>query len=379
MNLRTIARNDWFNSVATCSVDDGADDLSVMDALSAAFDADEAGQSGAPAAPAAAPEAAAAPEPSALAETAEQTAERVRGPDGKFAKAPDAAPEVPDPTASQADLAPPETGTIRVPPGLSPATKAAFDTLPQHVRDDFARLQGDVETAKTTWDQKAQGYNRLDSLLAPARDFYRMRGFDDATRMERLIVAEQMLEKQPYEAIAALAQQVGVDLRRLVQPAPGQQQQAPQPEQPLHPAFQQILGEINTLKSAQAQQHQQQAQAAQSEVVSKIDAFKADPKNLYFENVKDDMANLIRSGVAVDLPDAYTKAIWANPTIRPLLLQAQQQAAQVQVQQQASAKADAARHASGSITGSPAPGAAPAAGSPATLRDALSQAWDAAA
>ena len=333
-----------------------AEPLSLRDELAAAMAGDGGDQAAAP----------------APAETPAQAAERVRDEAGRFAKPAEAGQIPSEAKTPQAGGEPPKPETIAPPASWSATAKANFAALPPVVQQEVLKREQDIEKGKAQWDQKAERFNRLDSLLAPRRERFQLAGLDDVQAVQALFAAQDYLERSPREGIAYLARQYGVDLRSFAQG--GQQQAAPQP--PMPPALQAMFQDVQSLKSVFAQQQQSAAQVAQSHVQSEITAFQSDPKNLYFENVKGDMAKLINSGQASGLQDAYDKATWANPEIRTLLLQQQQQSQTAQAQQAARAKADAARHASGSITGSPAPGSSPASSGPApTLRDELARAF----
>lgn len=49
---------------------------------------------------------------------------------------------------------------------------------------------------------------------------------------------------------------------------------------------------------------------------TEIDTFAADPAHPYFNEVADDIRKLFESGMASTLPEAYEKAVYANPTTR---------------------------------------------------------------
>jgi hypothetical protein len=51
-------------------------------------------------------------------------------------------------------------------------------------------------------------------------------------------------------------------------------------------------------------------------VVKEIDAFAADPAHPYFDELANDITKLFEAGLAKDLPEAYEKAVYANPTTR---------------------------------------------------------------
>ena len=55
--------------------------------------------------------------------------------------------------------------------------------------------------------------------------------------------------------------------------------------------------------------------------IAQIEAFKMDPKNRFFENVRQDMAKLFQTGKADTLQEAYDAACWLNPDIRAILIE----------------------------------------------------------
>ena len=318
---------------------------SIRDELTAAMGTDAPASEAAPAPATPAPK----PEGNALA----------RAPDGKFAKAPEAAPNTPEPNA-QAAPGPDASQTIRPPASWSATAKADFATLPPHIQQEVLKREGEIEAGKAQWDQKANRFNRLDAVLSPREEAFRLRGIDEVQAVQSLLAAQDFLERDAPSALQYLARQYGVNLASL---APG----APQPQQAqLPPAIQQMAQELNTLKQTLAQQSTAAHQQAVSETQAQIDAFSADPANLYFPNVKVTMGKLIAAGEAMGLKDAYDKAVWAHPEIRPLLLRDQQAQGQATQEQQDKARAEAARRASGSIVGSPTPGSSPSGPGPAS-------------
>ncbi len=85
------------------------------------------------------------------------------------------------------------------------------------------------------------------------------------------------------------------------------------------------------LSGASAPQSQQELQAIRSELdslrkdlyerqlqenLAVVNAFFADPKNEFAEEVKEDILALLEKGVASTLQEAYEKAIWLNPVVR---------------------------------------------------------------
>lgn len=299
--------------------------------------------SGAAPEPAPAEEVVVAPEAViAEAETPQDDAEkasdgRERGPDGKFiAKAPETVQDTPDqPPEAVAD--PAAKLAIRAPASWSPAAKASFERLPPEVQQAVAKREQEIDHGLRRKSEEVKRYEPLEQLIAPRRALWAAQGMDEASAIKTLLAAQDLLERDPKQGLEFLARSYGVNLNT-AQPQ-GQPYQA-QPARDSHP-------EIAALKQ-QLQVLQSQVQTAQTApIVSQIDAFQNDPANLYFENVRDDMAVLLHNGKASDLKEAYEMACWMRPDIRPFLQTTQAPAAPVQD------KAAQARRAAVSVTGSP--------------------------
>jgi len=280
-----------------------------------------------------------------------------------------------NPDARRAADKPSERTAIVPPASWSATAKASFAALPPHIQQEVVKREQDVERGLAQWQTKGERLNRLDQVLAPRQQRFQLAGIDEVQAVQALFAAQDLLERDPVSALMYLARQSGVDFRQLVEH--GARQQAHEPQ--LHPVLQGLVGEVQSLRSAVAQQHEDSRRAQASEYSSQVQAFAADPANLYFQNVARDMATLIRSRQADTLQDAYEKACWASPEIRPLMLEQQQRATRDAARGAASARADAARRAGGSVIGSPSPGAAPGrSGPPLSLEDELRAAFAAA-
>lgn len=278
----------------------------------------------------------------AEAETPQDDAEkasdgRERGPDGKFvAKAPETVQNTID-QPSEAVADPAAKLAIRAPASWSPAAKATFDKLPPEVQQAVAKREQEIDHGLRRKSEEVKRYEPLEQLIAPRRALWAAQGMDEASAIKTLLAAQDLLERDPKQGLEFLARSYGVNLNT-AQPQ-GQPYQA-QPARDSHP-------EIAALKQ-QLQVLQSQVQTAQTApIVSQIDAFQNDPANLYFENVRDDMAVLLHNGKASDLKEAYEMACWMRPDIRPFLQTTQAPAAPVQD------KAAQARRAAVSVTGSP--------------------------
>lgn len=285
---------------------------------------------------------------------------RERGPDGKFiAKQPETVQDTTD-QPSEAVAEPAKQLAIRAPASWSPAAKATFDKLPPEVQQAVAKREQEIDHGLRRKSEEVKRYEPLEQLIAPRRALWAAQGMDEASAIKTLLAAQDLLERDPLQGIQFLAKSYQVNLANLSAQPQGQAYQ-PQPAPDSHP-------EIATLKQ-QLLELQSQVQTAQTApLVSQIEAFQNDPANLYFENVRDDMAVLLNNGKASDLREAYEMACWMRPDIRPFLQTTQVQADPVQD------KAAQARRAAVSVTGSP--GKSPIPKSNGSIEDDIRAAFD---
>ncbi|RAK51205.1 hypothetical protein DJ017_19805 [Phenylobacterium soli] len=264
--------------------------------------------------------------------------------------------------------------------------KAQWADLKPEVQQAFHKLEDTVQNAKAEWGRKGERLNRYDEIMAPRKDKLDLQGVDEFTFLKTLCAAQDYLERDPVGGIQYLARSYGVDLRQFgggqspqLTGAEGQQAPTAQPE------FAAVLTPLQQQVQALQQQLQQFSQHSEAEKLAQaqaeVDAFAANPANIYFENVRPMVAKYLETGQAQTLQDAYDMAVWAHPETREILIQAQTQNAAKATQEaqakkaqeeQQKAKAQAAAKAAGSVTGAPTPGAsAPAPGSTGNLREDL--------
>ena len=237
---------------------------------------------------------------------AEGEQERPRGPDGKFV------PKVDKQTQPvQLDNAQGEepARTILPPKSWTAAAKARFANLDTDIQQEVLKREKEIEDGQAQWSTKAEQFNRLDELFKPIDERLVLNGLDRPAYVRALIQADEMLRTNPNAALAQLAQMYGFQL-------PGGGQQQAQQADPTLQALQPFMAEFQQLKQTVLAGQQQAEQAAQAEVVGEVEAFSNDPKHIYFHNVRDLMADLIRTHRAKDLESAYDMACYADPKVR---------------------------------------------------------------
>lgn len=307
---------------------------------------------------------------------AEATGGAERDASGKFAKAPEGADKTGAAEAAEGSE-PREGETTRAPHSLPAPIKAKWAALDPDVRNAFVRLEEGTQAAKGEWAQKAERLNRLDGVLGPRREMLAVRGLDEVQAIQSLFAAQDLLERNPLEGLSYLARSYNVNLAQLAQQTSPQAQGGQQPNLP--PAhLQPLMQQVQTLQQQLNAQTQAQEAGRLGEATAQIEAFRNDPAHPYFDNVRPRIKALLESGQASTLADAYEAACWADPEIRPLMVQQHQAATQAKVPSQAEReRAARAAQAAGSVTGAPGAAMRPAQGaSSGSVLDDLRAAYE---
>lgn len=338
-----------------------AEDLSLRDALSAAFD--EVTEA-----------------PDAL-ETADEppTGDQATGEDGQprdeqgrwtKAQREHFEAQAREEQAAKDAAAPPQDGQqapdaelrLAPPVGWSPAAKAAYAKLPAEVQEAVARREVEINNGFA----KLKDYKGLDDYAEMAR----ASGTTLKEAFDRYKAAEDLLDRDFRGGVMQLCEMYGVHPMQLAQEFAaafgGQGQQPGAQPQPGDPQVGLLARELAGIKEFVRTLSTEREQQEREGINSFVQQFSQD--KLYFEDVRKDMAHLIRTGQANDLEEAYDKACWMNPQIRDLLIK--ERAAP----QEAEARVSRARRASGSLpTGAPAGTTSPS--SAHSIRAALEDAW----
>lgn len=246
------------------------------------------------------------------------------------------------------------------PHGWSPAAKAAYANLPPEVQEAVARREQEINNGF----RKLQDYKGLDQFAEMARSS----GTTLSEAFQRYKAAEDALDSDFMGGVHQLCEMYGVHPVQLAQGFLSQYG-APAPRGvAMDPNSHLLARQLHDTQEAVRTLISEREQQEQRVINDHISDFSQ--RAVYFEDVRQDMADLIRTGRSDTLEDAYEKACWMNPEIRDLLIK--EQAAP----QEAQARVQRARRASGSLpTGAPAGNSAQ--GSSAnSIRDALAEAWD---
>lgn len=235
-----------------------------------------------------------------------------------------------------------------------------FGELPDWAQDYISLREDQMHRGLDMYKTDAQKGRELERAFKPFDDYLSQVGYSREQAVSSLLNAEMQLRtgtpEQKAYALQKLANDYGVDLEATSQMAP------------IDPRYSNLENQMQQLLMNQAQQqHTEQYDNTYEELA----AFGAEHQ--FFDEVRDDMADLIESGKAHTLDEAYDKACRMNDDVFGRMQEsAKQQDRQQSIREQAKAASRAKKSAT-SIKGGP--GKTPVE-APKTPRDALEIAFD---
>ena len=286
------------------------------------------------------------------------------------------AQEPPEPVAEpQSDLV--------APVGWRGAAKQKWANAPKEIQEEVIKREREIGGALREAAEARQFQTKFQETIRPFESIIAAQGSDALTATRNMMQTGAALvmgtPAQKAQTVAQIVQQYGVDIDHLAaaidgqapaEGAPGNGAGAPDPA--MQRWMQQQLAPVQQLMSTLQQREQQQHQQIQHEAATDIETFSVDPKNVYFEDVRDTMGDLMevagRQGRELSLQQAYDTACRMNPQIAPHF-QAQQGASSVQ---EARTAAERRAAAASSIAPRAQPASMP---EPKDRREAIEQAW----
>ncbi|MCO1396413.1 hypothetical protein [Burkholderia cenocepacia] len=255
----------------------------------------------------------------------------------------------------------------KAPQSWNAAERAHWEKIPAEVQAVIIRREEEAHRGITKLGQDAAYGQKLRDVISPYLPIIRAEGGDEAGAVRDLLQTAYVLRtanpEQKVQLFRQLAGQFGVDLSA-----------AAQGVREVDPELAALRQELTQVRGYLANTEQQQHQQIEASAQQMIDAFAADPKNEFYEEVKPLMGQLLVAGRAQTMQDAYEQACWATASVRSTLMQRQEADAEAKRAAEAKARAGAKRHAGGSVSGAPtAPVAATASAAAAnlSLRDEL--------
>lgn len=261
---------------------------------------------------------------------------------------------------------------ILAPQSWSAAAKQNWGRLPRAIQEEVDRRERDFQRH---FQQRAEQVNVLEPIaqaIQPYAQKLAMKGVNPANAVQQLLAVQDLLDRDPIGGVAEVARMYRVDLRTYS----AAHQQAQQPQDPrLTELAQRIAQQEQTIQSWQRAAEAQQQQA----ITDEVQRFAADTANYpYFEHVRPRMAELMGTGGASTLAQAYRMACADNDQITEAMAQAARAADRGPRLEREKQAADRARRAAVSVSGAPygGNGAGGSASKPRSLGEELRANYD---
>lgn len=235
------------------------------------------------------------------------------------------------PTLDPASQAAAETAQPKTAPRTwRPEAAAIWSTIPEAAQAEILKREEDIFQGIEQYKADATFGKPVYEVMRPYLPILEQHGINPAQQVGDLMRANYVLAfgtpEQKTQMLVTIARDYQI-------PLDGLPSDAVQDD----PAVIALREQVNELKSTLTTQQQEQMKARAVEIDRIVQAFAADPKNLYFKELEGDIERLIRAKEASTLEEAYEKAIWLNPAVRAKEL-ARQQAEQQKSEEQAKAE-----------------------------------------
>ena len=219
----------------------------------------------------------------------------------------------------------PEVPPLEAPQHWSAADKQRFSGMPrdaqEYVLERDKSMTADYTRKTQETAQMRQQLEPLMHVLEPMMPAIRQAGITPQQYMAQLIQGDRSIQANPLGAIQQIARNAGINLDALEQQAATVQQPDPQVNA-LQQQVQQLQGYVQNNEERAAQERQ-------AGLVNQIDTFASQTDaegNLahpHFDSLRVTMGQLIESGAASDLNDAYSKALRLDDSLYQQSLEAE--------------------------------------------------------
>lgn len=224
-----------------------------------------------------------------------------------------------DPTPSPAPTPPsPEMDLTQPPKTWRKEFGETWATLPEGIRGEIHRREADMYRGLEQYREGAQFGWEVQGLFKPYEAVMTQLQVTPAQVIPGLVNAHARLsfgsDGEKLSLIGQLIKDYAIPVPQLLADLTGGALDGT--DTFVTPEVKALQEELKGLKSRIAEQDTRALTAQRKELEASITKFAEDPKNIYFAELADDIAALIRGGVTRDLQVAYEKALWANPAVR---------------------------------------------------------------
>jgi hypothetical protein len=272
--------------------------------------------------------------------------------------------------------------TIPPPVSWKPAARELWNKLPKAAQLEVQRRETEISRGL----QQASNHKKIASeyfeIVRPYEQLMRANGHTPRESIEGLLQSAAALQvgqpAQKVRIVTDIIKSYGIDIQMLDQALAGEEL----PDSQFAPVQQMLQQELAPVRQFMGQFQQTQEQSvneATAKVQQDLQDFVSNPKHEFFEDVRDDMADLMelaaRRERSMTLEEAYDKACRENPEINKILKQREAAAKANKAARLSGHTGSKKRHASASVRSAP-PSGASADESDSSLRSIIERAME---
>lgn len=230
-----------------------------------------------------------------------------------------------EPTTEPAE---PPAEAVKPPASWTQDAKDLFLKSDPVIQQEVLKREGDFNKKMESSAERVKFAEQFDSVVAPYRAAIASQGAEPLGVFQSLLntayTLKQGSQQQKQAIIKEMIQVYGIDVAQV----------SPDSDEFVDPQILALQAELLELKNKFTGQEAATKQATQQGALKTIDTFRDDKdekgvlKHPHFEAVKQEMSQMLNAGMATDIQSAYDKAIYSNPTIRSLILDAESKAAE---------------------------------------------------
>lgn len=190
---------------------------------------------------------------------------------------------------------------------------AEWAAVPDRVKQEIHKREQDMFRGLEQYREKADLGSKYDAVVEPFRAQLIAEQVDPVQLFQSFSGNHYLLSRgtpeQKLDVAANLVRSYGLDIDAIKERLGN----TPPPPSPEVLEFRERLAK---LEGGVNQITQKDLDARKAEFAAQVETFSKDSKNIYFDELATDIANLIKSGTATSLQQAYDLAVYHNPTTR---------------------------------------------------------------
>jgi hypothetical protein len=262
------------------------------------------------------------PEPEGAPEGGEPDGDEDESSEGEEPEEPEASEEPEEADEPEPVVA--KKGLEKAPNSWTPKAREHWNKIPDEVKSEIQKRELEIQQGLTRSADARKLANEFQQTVQPFEGLIRSQNSTPIQAVQNLMTTAAGLTlgtaQQKAQIISEIIQNYGVDINILDKVLVGQDVSSPNDE--IAKLIDQRLAPVNQLMQQVNTARQETQAQAQQRVQQEIQDFANDPKNEFFNDVREDMADLMdlaaQRGQQMSLADAYERAVYANPKTREL-------------------------------------------------------------